>query len=213
MTMKNRFLIMTILVASLAGLRPVTAEEISADTRPSFNSFQVIESNNIFNPSRRPPRRGSNAPIVRTYSFTLNGTISYENKGYAFFDGNAVNRGGVFGLSDTINGYKIAEITNNTVKLAASSNQFITLKVGSQMRKVENGPWKLMGSPEPATESSSSSSAETTSDDNSGDTTAAPARVSSVPGADGDVIAKLMRRRREASGDTNSASANGDQNQ
>jgi hypothetical protein len=211
--MKNRFLLIAALVASLAGVRPVAGEDISADTRPDFNSFQVIERNNIFNPSRRPPRRGSNAPVVHTYSFTLDGTMSYQNKGYAFFNGNAVNRGGVFGLADTINGYQIAEITNNTVKLAASSNQFITLKVGMQMRKVENGPWKLVGSSEPASESSSSGSAETTSNDNSGDTAAATAPVISTPGASADVIAKLMRRHREENGDTNATPANGDSNQ
>ena len=210
MTMKTQFFLITTVVMSLAGLRPVAAQDASADTRPDLNSFQVIERNNIFNPSRRPPRRNERTtPVVRVYSFTLNGTMSYENKGYAFFDGNAVNRGTVFGLSDTINGYKIAEITNNTVKLAAASNQFITLKVGMQMKKVENGPWKLMGSSELASESSSSSSTDAASDDNSGDATAATAPISSTPGASADVIARLMKRRHEENGDTNAAPANG----
>jgi hypothetical protein len=214
MTMKNRFLLIATLVVSLVGVRPVAGEDISADTRPDFNSFQVIERNNIFNPSRRPRTNINRPPPVRVSSFTLDGTISYENKGYAFFNGNAVNRSGVFGLSDTINGYKIAEITNNTVKLAASSNQFITLKVGMQMRKVENGPWKLVGSSEPASESSSSGSADTTSTDSSGDdATTATAPVSAPHGPEADVIARLQRRHREANGDTNSAPANGDSNQ
>jgi hypothetical protein len=214
MTMKTRLFLITTVVISLTGLRPAAAQDVSADTRPDLNSFQVIERNNIFNPSRRPPRRNERTtPIARVYSFTLNGTMSYENKGYAFFDGNAVNRGQVFGLADTINGYKIAEITNNTVKLAATSNQFITLKVGMQMTKVENGPWKLISSSQPAAESSSSSSTDTASDDNSGDTTAATAPISPIPGASADVIAKLMKRRREENGDTNAAPANGDQNQ
>jgi len=210
MTMKTRFFLIAALVMSLATLRPAAAQDTSADTRPAFDSFQVIERNNIFNPSRRPPRHiGPVTPVVRVYSFTLNGTMSYENKGYAFFDGNAVNRGSVFGLADTINGYKIAEITNNTVKLAAASNQFITLKVGMRMKKVENGPWKLVGSLEPAAESTSSSSMDAASDDNSGDTPAtATAPVSSAPGADTDVIARLLKRHREENGDTNAAPAN-----
>jgi hypothetical protein len=213
MTMKTRFFLIAAMVISLAGIRPAAAQDASADTRPDFNSFQVIERNNIFNPSRRPRLNINRPPPVRVSTFTLNGTMSYENKGYAFFDGNAVNRGSVFGLADTINGYKIAEITNNTVKLAAASNQVITLKVGMQMRKVENGPWKLVGSSEPASESSSSGSAEATSDDSSGDTTAATAPISATPGASADVMARLMRRRREQNGDTNTATANGDQNQ
>ena len=214
--MKSRFFLIATVVMSLGGARPAAAQDASANTRPDFSSFQVIERNNIFNPSRRPPRPDRQShPEVRVYSFTLNGTMTYENKGYAFFNGNGVNRGNVFGLSDTINGYKIAEITNNTVKLAASSNQFITLKVGMQMRKVENGPWKLMNSSvmglsEPPSDSSSSSSAESNSDDNSGGATAASAPSSTAPGADADVIARLMKRRHQENGDTNSAPANGD---
>jgi hypothetical protein len=217
--MKTRHFLIASMVISLSGLRPAAAQDAGADTRPDFSSFQVIERNNIFNPSRRPPvNRGPKVPTVRVYSFTLDGTMSYQNKGYAFFDGNAVDRGSVFGLADTINGYKIAEITNNTVKLAAASNQFITLKVGMQMKKVENGPWKLVsssvtGMSEPASESSSSGSTDTSSDDNSGDATAATIPAGPAKGADADVIARLLKRRREANGDTNSAPANGDQNQ
>jgi hypothetical protein len=210
--MKSRFLLIAAMVMSLAAVRPAAAQDTSADTRPDRNSFQVIEQNNIFNPSRRPRINPNRPPPVRVSTFTLNGTMSYENKGYAFFEGNAVNRGSVFGLADTINGYKIAEITNNTVKLAAASNQFITLKVGMQMRKVENGPWKLIGSSSPASDSAASGSADASSEDNSGDTTAAATPIPLTPGASSDVIARLMKRRQQENGDTN-APANGDSNQ
>jgi hypothetical protein len=211
--MKRSTLFIAFVMMSLAGIGPAAAQDSDAGSRPDFNSFQVIERNNIFNPSRRPRIKNTGPPPVRVYTFTLNGTMTYENKGYAFFDGNSVNRGQVYAPADTINGYTIAEITNNTVKLAAASNQFITLKVGMQMRKEEKGPWKLVGSSLPASESTSSGSTDAASSDSSGDSTAASAPVSVTPGADADVIAKLMKRRREENGDTNSAPANGDQNQ
>jgi hypothetical protein len=144
--------------------------------------------------------------------------MSYENKGYAFFEGTGNVRDKAFSPSDSINGYKIAEITNNTVKLAAASNQFITLKVGMQMRKEDNGPWKLVASSMPPSESTSSDSGSSdsgaqSSDDGAGAGADAAAPTPSIPGADSDVIKRLMRRRAEENGDTNSPRANGDQNQ
>lgn len=140
--------------------------------------------------------------------------MTYENRGYAFFEGNAGSRGKGLSPAETINGYKIAEITNNTVKLAAASNQFITLRVGMQMRREENGPWKLVPSTAAAMESPpSSSSGDSGANDSSGGDSAASPPTTMIPGASADVIRKLMMRRRaEEGGDTNSASSNSDSN-
>jgi hypothetical protein len=202
----------------LAGGWPMAAQEANSASRPNFDSFQVIDQNNIFNPYRRPAvRRNSGPPPPRIYYFTLAGAMSYENKGYAFFNGTGVSRGKVFSPSDTINGYRIAEISNNTVKLAAASNQFIILKVGMQMRREDNGPWKLLASAQPSANASSSDSAPSSDDGagaGAGDDAATPTPPeSTVPGADSDVIKRLMRRRAEENGDTNSSGANGDPNQ
>lgn len=218
----NRILLTTLLMA-LAGAMTARAQDSDSNTstnsasssssRPSFENFQVIERNNIFNPYRTPPR-GSQKPLPKVYSFTLNGIMTYENRGYAFFDGNAGSRGKALSPSETINGYRIAEITNNTVKLAAASNQFITLHVGMQMRREENGPWKLVPSSAAAMETTpSSSSSDAGADDNSGGDSASSAPVSMTPGRDADVIRKLMMRRRAENGDTNSASSNEDSTQ
>jgi hypothetical protein len=216
--MKATFPLIAIAAQLLAGGRPVAAQEPDSDTRPNFNSFQIIEQNNIFNPYRRPAvRKNSGPPPPRICYFTLNGTMSYENKGYAFFDGTGGNRGKVFSPSDTINGYRIVEITNNTVKLAAASNQFVTLKVGMQMRKEDNGPWKLVASSRPASESTAPDSGPAdsaqASDDNSGAGADTAAPTPAVPGADADVIRRLMRRRAAENGDTNPPTSNGDENQ
>src|SRR6185503_10878388 len=75
---------------------------------------------------------------------------------FAFFEGTgAQTRNHAYQPSDKINGYTIAEITNNAVKLAAASNQFIVMLVGMQMsrdvtsdpsssRSEVRGPWKLV---------------------------------------------------------------------
>jgi type II secretory pathway component PulC len=215
----KRILFLTVLMA-LTGAMTARAQDSnsstnsasSSDSRPSFETFQVIERNNVFNPYRQPQRRPG-PPAVRVYSFTLNGIMTYENKGYAFFDGNAGSRGKALSTADTINGYRIAEITNNTVKLAAASNQFITLHVGMQMRREEKGPWKLVPSTAATMESPpSTASSDAGADDNSGGT-ASSAPVAMTPGADSAVIRKLMMQRRALEGgDTNSASSNADSN-
>lgn len=191
-----------------------TNSESSSDLRPSFGTFQIIERNNIFNPYRTPPKGRGGPPPPRVYSFTLDGIMTYENKGYAFFEGNAGSRGKAFSPADTINGYKIAEITNNTVKLAASSNQFITLHVGMQMRREENGPWKLVPSSAATMESppSTSSGDSGATDSSSGDSASSPP-AAMMPGASADVIHRLMMRRHAEEGDnTNSASSKADSN-
>jgi hypothetical protein len=219
--MKTSFLLIAGAVLLLAGARAVMAQDSSPDSRPGFTSFQVIDVNNIFNPYRRPPVRGrTGPPPPRIYYFTLNGAMAggFGNKAYAFFDGTGVYRGKVFTPSDSINGYKIVEIANNTVKLAAASNQFITLKVGMQMRKEDNGPWKLVASSMPASEytpsdSGGSDSGAQSSSDGSGADAETATPTPSIPGADSDVIKRLMKRRAEENGDTNSATSNTDQNQ
>jgi hypothetical protein len=217
--MKRILITITAFLMALAGAPVAHAQDSgtnsasSSDSRPSFETFQIVERNNIFNPYRTPPR-GKTIPTVRVYTFTLDGIMTYDNKGYAFFDGNAGSRGKALAPSETINGYRIAEITNNTVKLAAASNQFITLRVGMQMRREENGPWKLVPSSAAMMESPpSTGSSDVSQDDNSGGP-AASAPVSMAPGASADVIRKLMMRRRaEEGGDTNSASSNEDSTQ
>jgi hypothetical protein len=213
----KRILLTTALMA-LAGVLAARAQDSDtnsasgSDSRPSFETFQIIERNNVFNPYRQP-RRVPGPPPVRVYSFTLDGIMTYENQGYAFFEGNAGSRGKGLSPSETINGYRIAEITNNTVKLAAASNQFITLRVGMQMRREENGPWKLVPSTAAAMESppSSASSDSGANDNSSSESASAP--VAMTPGADSAVIRKLMMQRRALEGgDTNSASSNADSN-
>ena len=186
-----------ILALALAAARTVRAQDSNSGAasapQTGFESFQIIAQKNIFDPFRRP-RVGSVSAAPPTYYFTLNGTMSYEDKSYAFFDGSGIRGGRAFQPSDSINGYKIAEIADNYVKLMASSNQFVKLSVGMQMKRTANGPWALVERPDPTAEPASSSS------EGGSDHAAMPM----VGGADSDVMKRLMARRaQEEKGDSN----------
>jgi hypothetical protein len=170
--------------------------ELTETPRMDARTFQIISDRNIFSPNRRAPvTQRTGPPPVRTEYFTLNGTMTYENQGYAFFDGSSGQYRRTLGHSESIAGYKIASISNNLVKLAASSNQTITMMVGMQMRKAGDGPWKLETRGEtPPDSGSSSGDGSTASADGSPDTTT----VSPIfTGAQEDIVKKLMARRAE----------------
>ncbi len=184
-----------VLALALAAARMVRAQDSNSGAasapQTGWQSFQIISQKNIFDPYRRPVRGSTNAPPP-TYYFTLNGTMSYEDKSYAFFDGSGIRGGRAFQPADTINGYKIAEIADNYVKLMAASTQFVKLSVGMQMKRTGAGPWALVASPDPTAEPSSSEGG--------------PDRAMEpmVGGADGDVMKRLMARRaQEEKGDSN----------
>lgn len=180
---------------------PSAASSDTQDNRLNERSFQIIQQRNIFNPNRQPRRvaRDTGPPPPRTDYFTLNGIMTYENRGYAFFDGSSGQYRRTLAPTESIGGYKIAEITNNLVKLAAASNQLITLRVGMQMRRQGEGPWKLEARGESDSAASGASGSESNADPNA---------VSPIfSGAQEDIVKKLMLRRAEeekkAGGGTN----------
>ncbi len=114
--------------------------------------YKIITDRNIFNPNRSPTNievpPTDRPPTVRTDWFTLKGTMSYEEKAYAFFEGTGSQYNGGFKANDAIGGYKIAEIAGDHINLAASAEKTIELRVGMQMRRVGTGPWTLVASPD-----------------------------------------------------------------
>jgi hypothetical protein len=195
----TRNIFILILALGMAAARMAQAQQTNsaaaAAPQTGFESFQIISQKNIFDPFRRP-RVGSTTAPPPTYYFTLTGTMSYEDKSYAFFDGTGISGGRAFQPAETINGYKIAEIANNYVKLMASSNQFLKLSVGMQMKRTGTGPWALVERPDLTAEPASSSS-EVGSDH---------AVMPMVGGADSDVMKRLMARRAQETGDSKSNS-------
>lgn len=157
-----------------------------ADPRTATNvGVEIITINNIFNPTRayRVPTTNGPAPIP-TYTFTLTGVMTYgvNDVGYGFFSGNAVSPTRAYTTSDTINGYKVSAITNNTVKLVDTNNQEFTLRVGAGFtRRGTTNAWRFLSVPEP---SLSPAGATMSPDSDSGPT-----------GPMSDVMKKLMARR------------------
>jgi hypothetical protein len=217
--MKNSITIITLAAALLlAGGHPANAQRtadrtgggFTRNTRavPSYGpdprtatniGFEIITLNNIFNPTRvYIPPRSNPPPVIPTYSFTLTGVMTYgaNDVGYGFFSGNAVSPTRGYMASDTINGYKISEITNNTVKLVdTNKNQEFILRVGAGFsRRGTTNDWRFISVPEPALSTTGLSSAGSSSD-------------SGPSGPMSDVMRKLMARRAAEEGPAAGADA------
>src|ERR1035441_5166433 len=108
-----------------------------------YAAFKLIVERNIFDPNRIPRRvPGSRTPPKSFDSLTLRGTMSYEKGMFAFFDGTSAEYKKALRLADAIAGYKVTNISPNSVKLASGTNQ-LELSVGAQLRREEDGPWRL----------------------------------------------------------------------
>ena len=123
-----------------------------------FSAFKLVTERNIFDPTRRGAtstyRQRDTSRPRRTEYVTLVGTMNYEEKGpLAFFDGSASAYRKVLKPSETIAGYTVAEVGTASVKLSAGTNE-LSLPVGMQLRKDEDGAWHIS---EPAYSSSESS--------------------------------------------------------
>jgi hypothetical protein len=113
--------------------------------------------------------------------------MSYEKGDFAFFDGSRSQYRKALKLADTIADYKIANITPNSVRLAAGTNE-LELRVGMRLRREDQGPW-VVGpepravEPSPFTPASASAGPGTTPDTSSG--------------PESDVLKRLMQRREQ----------------
>jgi len=143
-----------------------------------YSAFRLVAERNIFDPNRAP--RSSRAPVQQKTvdSFSLVGTMSYEKGDFAFFDGSSSDYRKVLKSNDVIAGYKIVAISPEQVTISSGTNQ-LELKVGTQMRRAEDGHWERGAAPAVYTASSSN----TTSSQ-------APAG-----GAESDILKKMMMRR------------------
>jgi hypothetical protein len=157
----------------------------------NYAAFQLIVDRNIFDPNRYP--RGPGAPRARQAprsvdSLTLVGTMSYEKGTFAFFDGTSSDYKKALKLTDSIAGYKVATITPNSVKLASGSNE-VTLKVGAQLRREEDGPWLLSGQSTPYAAIPASGSI------NAAASATAPGSDTTSGASESDILIRLMQKR------------------
>jgi len=150
-----------------------------------YSAFRLVADRNIFNPNRQPNRPDSVRPKPKAVdTFGLVGIMSYEKGTFAFFDGSGSEFRKALKANDSIAGYQVATIAENSVKLMVQTNT-LEMRIGGQMRREDEGPWVQLSQAEiaPAIPSPSSTSSSTAD--------AAPS------GADSDILKKLMQRREQ----------------
>ncbi len=134
------------MLMALSGLGAF-AEPTNAPARLNYDSFRMISDRNIFNPSRvarGAPRttRTATTPAAHVESFSLVGIMSYEKGWFAFFEGTSADFKKVLQTDAMIGHYKIASVMAEVVKLTSGTNSF-EMKVGTQMRREDEGEWFL----------------------------------------------------------------------
>jgi hypothetical protein len=192
----NRFLTLLLLLACLspAGSAPVAeaipATKAAVAARFDFESFRILSERNIFDPNRsargdstRTTRREPDRR-VRTETFSLLGTMSYEKGQFAFFDGSSSDYRRVLQPDGAIAGFTIAAVAPTCVRLTGTNGQTIELCVGMQMSRREEEEWRVQ---DRASESSGSTTAVSGKSESGG------------PGGD-EALKRLLQRRQEEEG-------------
>jgi len=131
---------------NLSSAAPAT----NSSSRYDYSAFKLINERNIFNTRRSPryvPSDRRETRRTRSESFALVGTMRYEKGLFAFFDGTRSDYRKVLKQDDTIAGFKITAIEPSHVVLASATNE-VDLRVGKQLRREDEGEWKMSDRPE-----------------------------------------------------------------
>lgn len=190
-----------VLFLFLAPLAAPAQTHTNAPSRPAYSTFGIITERNIFNPrrySRNSPRQEK--PASRVDSFTLVGTMSYEKGDLAFFEGSSSNLRKVAKTSDAIAGYKITNISYNSVTLSSETNALqheVKLRVGMQMRREDEGPWHLASAAEMTSTASVASNSSASSAEGAAALNPTGDSNSSATASDDPVLKRLMQRREQ----------------
>ena len=94
-----------------------------APGKKGFDTYRMIQSRNIFDPSRQPIRTGSTGPrpqappVSRSDYASLTGTMVTPEKSLAFFSGSRSDYNKVLGVRGTIGGATITRISPSEVEL------------------------------------------------------------------------------------------------
>lgn len=142
-----KIVLVALLVAQhfLAGAQ--TTNALAPADYPKF-----IAQRNIFDPNRYPFVPGAPPrPVVtrpqparQPDSFSLVGIIGYGEGRlagvYAFFNGSSSQYQKTAQLNDSIAGFKVADISANSVTLVSGTNKFV-LQIGEQLQDDGSGHW------------------------------------------------------------------------
>jgi hypothetical protein len=170
-------------------------------SRLEFSAFRAIAERNIFNGSRagrrtEPPRE-SRRP-ARVDSFGLVGVMSYDRGTFAFFDGSSADYRKALQCGGGLAGFELVEVLPNAVKLQQGTNT-TELRLGMQLRREDEGEWKLAEQGESFASSGSArggSSERGSSREPSpgGGAAGSPAAASAV---DDEVLKRMLQKRQE----------------
>lgn len=169
--------------------KPATNSSATATNTPAMGvelaSFKLIAERNIFNPNRSSRSGKASKAVekpkpVKTETFTLAGTMSYDKGDVVFFDSASSEYRKAVKLNGQIAGYTITTISNQKVTLEKEGKR-IELAVGGQMRRQDENPWEVVpGSNTRLTEAKSGAAA-----------------TSADSGAENDIIKRMLQKREE----------------
>jgi hypothetical protein len=133
--------------------RPAGAAEAEAAASPevALRTFRLLSERNIFDSTRQRDMRPEaprpttiTAPVVEY--FALNGAFIYEVKGrtemVAFFSGSQNEYNKAARTSESIAGYRIAEVRTDGARLE-KDDQKIDLPIGSALSRQGQGAWQV----------------------------------------------------------------------
>ncbi len=168
--------------------------------KTDYAYFKAVNDRNIFNPSRQPNRPDRSGPlearkVTKVEAFSLVGTLRYEKGDLAFFDGSSSEYRKGFKAGESLAGYKVVSVSDAAVRIEAKGT-ITELKIGSQMRREDEGEWKLTGSPYTGGSSGSSSSGETTAV-SEGSGSATPASAGAGGGTADEILKRLLQKREQ----------------
>lgn len=183
------------------------AKTVDAGATHDYRSFQVIADRNIFNPnrsrrSRGGPGEGEPPKPPQIDIIALSGTIQSARGQFAFFDSNASAFRKAVRLGDPIAGYTLREVQQTSVALEREKES-IRLKVGEQLRREDEGEWRVTrgetftsSSGETSGGSGPSAPGASTADAGSGSASTGAANSGGGEGAS-DALKRLLEKRRK----------------
>jgi hypothetical protein len=169
--------------------------------KTDYAYFKVVNDRNIFNPARQPNRPDRPASrevkkVPKVDAFSLVGTLRYEKGDMAFFDGSNSDYRKAYKAGDSIAGFKVLSVSDAAVRIEAKG-KVNELKIGSQMRREDEGEWEFASGPYAGGITSSGGSGSGDSASSSGSSGASTASSGSGSGGSADEILKRLLQKRE----------------
>lgn len=173
----------------------------------SFDRFRLVVDRNIFNSERRKPLPPGREPPPRverprTETISLNGTISYSGKAFAFVSSSESQYRGVFSPGDTLAGWNLAAVDTRGVRLEGDGGT-LDLPVGKSLRREGTEPWEVAEGVTSRGSGSSRYERDPTPDGPTPTTAtvASPAGDSGGGGGMSEILRRMMERRRQEQGE------------